>query len=191
MLHKQNYPLLDDIIETVKSLGVETEWSFIRSPVKSVRGVPAQYCSKWDVADDGLMLDNNEMESAFSTLKKKFWSKKGEVAPTDAISQVRMRRVIDYYKTSTWNVACCAGASDMVIDASGGFMLCEMTSAVTSLKKFEWDISLCLKNLDKSLNIRKLPLSWGCSCAHECNIGNTFRTDAQALTDIVKILKNK
>lgn len=187
VLHKQNLPFLDDMVRIIQELDVETEWSFIRSPAESVARVPIHWRSIWALGNDALMLEVREMEGALKVLKEKLWSKKAVSTPSDAVSWVRMQKVIDFYKTSFWAVPCTAGRSDAVITSHADLALCEMTKPVVSLKEFDWDIGICLRKSGAS----KLPLLWKCSCAHECNINNSLKTDPSALSEIVKMLGRK
>lgn len=186
VLTKKNLPFLKETINIVKKIGIETEWGYMRSPRLSVSRVPAACQNVSHPEIEELMLDFEDMQKAYEILKKEFWGVKSTVTPSDAISQVRMQRVIEYYRSFRWKVPCIAGRSDAVITADGYLALCEMTRPLASLSEYEWDITL----LAREVNLQKLAREWGCSCAHECNIGNTLRTDASGISDILKAFRD-
>jgi MoaA/NifB/PqqE/SkfB family radical SAM enzyme len=187
VLTKGNKDLLPRLIRTVKELGVETEWAFMRSPRLSTRGILPERRGEWDPAQEQLMLDVSEMREAYCLLTKEFWGKKPSLTPSDAISIVRMGRIIEFYTSGRWRMPCTAGRSDIVITAQGEVAVCEMTKPVASLKDFGWD----LRALVESSGASGLARSWNCACSHECNHNNTLRTDADGLEQIVRVLAGR
>ena len=183
VLNKKNISLLPETIDCVNNLGIDVEWGFMRSVHKSVSKVPAEFLGLWAPQHDELMLSVTEMEKAYHILKERFWRKKA-VTPSDAISCVRMKRVIEYYKTTSWKTPCVAGRADVVISPQGRVALCEMTRTLASLRDYAWD--LCRLVSETHLDV--LAREWGCSCAHECNIGNALRIDASGISEILHVL---
>lgn len=185
-LNKNNLSVLEETIDLVNNLGVDVEWSFMRSINKSVSRVPEEFRGLWIPRYDELMLTIPEMEESYHILTQRFWKKK-TITPSDAVSQVRMRRVIEYYKTAFWKMPCVAGKTDVIITPQGQVGICEMTKSLASLKDYAWDLSA----LAKDMSLGELASRWGCSCAHECNINNALRIDKSGIAEIIRILAGK
>ena len=191
-ISKSNLYDLSEMIDELESLNCFLAFGFVRKSA-DVFNVNKEYINFDFIPEefdkDGKekfgdnYLNDDDLDIALSILEEKVWSKKPfEMIYSYQKTTLKAKQIIDKYSKSPLSVECGMGYDDLIILPNGKIARCEMLSAHSDLKKYDYNLDDLLMSKDHKSYMSKTA---GCYCTHECGIGVTIMNDKKLLKDLV------
>jgi len=191
-ISKSNLGDLSELISELEILNCFLAFGFVRksSDVFNINKeyinfdfVPEEFDKNGEEKFGDNYLNDDDLVLALSILEENVWSKKPyEMIYSYQKTTLKAKQIIDRYSKSPLSVECGMGYDDLIILPNGKIARCEMLSANSDLKNYDYNLDDLLMSKHYKNYMSKTS---GCYCTHECGIGVSMMNDKKLLKDLV------